>query len=89
MSREKGATTTDKAAHRVFDAFLENRLNGTNNGYRCRLCGTSLETAYHEERLYSVFCPVCDTVTLIKAGSPGRAEQRLGHSDADYWAGKV
>lgn len=74
MSREKGATTTDKAAHRLYDIRL---LRCPMPAY-CKRCGTALGTAYHEERLYSVRCKNCETVTLVKARNPEEAALIVG-----------
>lgn len=74
MARTKGATAADRAAHVVFDT-ISLFGGGRNHGNYCFSCGTALLTAYHEERLYSVHCPTCGTVTLIKAGNPSEAEK--------------
>lgn len=74
MEREKGATAADKAAHRLFDAGTP-RFPAP--AY-CRRCGTTLETAYHEERLYSVACHACNTVTLVKECNPVAAARIVG-----------
>lgn len=74
MARVKGATITDQAAHHLFDA----------EGYRmaypviCPRCNRELEVEYHEERLYSVACPGCETITLAKARSPYEAAEKVG-----------
>lgn len=75
MAREKGATTTDKAAHRVYDTTLPNRQKFP---ILCPRCGMELSVAYHEERLYSVQCGKCRTVTLVKSGNPYTAAMRVG-----------
>lgn len=74
MAREKGATTTDKAAHRLYDTHLQ---CWPSPAY-CRSCGHGLETAYHEERLYSVRCRNCEMVTLVKARNPENAALIVG-----------
>lgn len=74
MAREKGATRTDKAAHLAFDNIRTFGNGGRNNGGKCPICGTNLLTAYHEEMLYSVHCPFCRMVTLVKASNPNAAE---------------
>jgi RNase P subunit RPR2 len=71
---EKGATTTDKAAHRLYDA----KLHRTPQRVACANCGHLLATAYHEERLYSVSCATCGTITLAKARNPYEAARRVG-----------
>lgn len=40
---------------------------------RCCFCGRELLVYYSESRLYAVTCDVCETVTLVKAGSPKEA----------------
>ena len=74
MASVKGATTIDKAAHRLYDASL---LRRPAPAY-CRDCGHRLETAYHEERLYSVRCCNCGIVTLVKARTPEDAALHVG-----------
>lgn len=74
MARIKGATTADKAAHRLFAAGVP-RFSAP--AY-CRRCGRTLETGYHEERLYSVACRACNTVTLVKACNPAEAAWIVG-----------
>lgn len=78
MTIEKGATDTDKAAHRLFDKITAYHLTAYTAGHRCRHCGAQLETMYHEERLYSVTCPVCETITLVKANNLPSAERQVG-----------
>lgn len=64
----------DRAAHGLYSLRLIRRPAPA----YCRRCGTTLETAYHEERLYSVACPDCKTVTLVKARDPAGAAQIVG-----------
>ncbi len=75
MAREKGATAADKAAHRLFDTKLPNRQSFP---VICTRCNRELNVAYHEERLYSVECSGCETVTLVKARSPYEAAEKVG-----------
>ena len=77
MAREKGATRTDKAAHWLFDVACTYGTGGRNYGHRCTRCGTMLLTAYHEECLYSVNCPACSVVSLVKASNPASAEAQV------------
>lgn len=86
MERKKGATITDQYAHVCFDRIEFCNVPTNNQGHYCRQCGTKLQTMYHEERLYSVHCPVCETVTLVKAGSPGAAEGMVGLSETEFWS---
>lgn len=83
MEREKGATATDKAAHKVFDTKLYRQTVGV----YCPRCGCELRTAYHEERLYSVECRVCGTNTLVQARNPVAAAEKVGikAQPADDW----
>lgn len=84
----------DKIAHRIFGtALLRREQNAI-----CPRCGTALETAYHESRLYSVKCGTCETVTLVKARNPFEAAGKVGitarpadewhedHGDALWWS---
>lgn len=75
MAREKGATTTDKAAHRAFDLA---GLHGMPYPVICPRCNSELLVAYHEEQLYSVRCTRCETVTLVKARNPYAAAGKVG-----------
>lgn len=64
----------DRAAHGLYSLRLLRRPTAA----YCRRCGTTLETAYHEERLYSVACQDCKTVTLVKAANPTAAARIVG-----------
>lgn len=74
MRRKIAEINTDDAAHCIFDRNLAR--------YKfdivCQDCHTPLEVAYHEEMLYSVLCPGCKTITLVKAINPIVAAQRSG-----------
>lgn len=74
MGRVKGATVYDQAAHRLFDASFRR----VSCPAACRNCGTVLGIEYHEERLYSLKCETCGTVTLVKARSPLEAAMTVG-----------
>lgn len=65
----------DRAAHGLYSLRLIRRPAPA----YCRRCGRILETAYHEDRLYSVACPDCKTVTLVKAKNPAAAAQIVGN----------
>ena len=65
---------TDQCAHKAF-VVLPYRKPAP--AY-CRRCGEQLKTAYHEERLYSVACSECKTVTLVKAKNPDEAARIVG-----------
>ncbi len=69
------AMNTDAAAHKIFKALPPRRASGS----ICPHCGEVLQTAYHEERLYSVKCVRCQTVTLVKARNPGEAASKVGY----------
>lgn len=45
---------------------------------KCRNCGTRLKVYYAEERLYSVKCGYCETITLVKASCPAEAARYVG-----------
>jgi hypothetical protein len=74
MQRIIDEIAADSAAHCLYDTNL---LRRPGPAY-CRCCGTILTTAYHEERLYSVACTTCRTVTLVKASDPGHAARKVG-----------
>ncbi|MBR5889130.1 MAG: hypothetical protein IKY92_03720 [Akkermansia sp.] len=65
----------DRAAHGLYSLRLIRRPAPA----YCRRCGRILETAYHEDRLYSVACTDCKTVTLVKARNPAAAAQIVGN----------
>lgn len=69
--------SVDLAAHALFNSSVTRR----NYGRKCAFCGHPLQTAYHENRLYSVKCPDCDIVVLVAAGNPGYAEDAIGKMD--------
>lgn len=48
--------------------------------FRCHMCGSLLEYAYMEQRLYVVRCPYCSMVTLVKAPNPREAAVFVGYS---------
>lgn len=74
MARVKGATEYDQIAHRLYDAhFLRRKAPAT-----CRSCGAVLGFEYHEERLYSLKCETCGTVTLVNAASLLEAAMTVG-----------
>lgn len=80
MGKVNGATRTDKAAHWLFDVVCTCKMGGRNYGGHCHCCGTPLLTTYHESRLYSVYCPACNVVSLVKSGNPADAETQVaGH----------
>jgi hypothetical protein len=65
---------TDRAAHEVFNSAPTLRKSCA----YCRHCGTTLEWAYHEERLYSIVCQECGTITLVKACDLTAAALKVG-----------
>lgn len=74
MAREKGASAMDKAAHLLYDNVVMHADRRT----VCQRCGSYLGTVYHEERLYSVGCCKCETITLVKARTPHEAARKVG-----------
>ena len=44
----------------------------------CRNCGTRLKAFYAENRLYSVKCGYCETITLVLANHPTEAARYVG-----------
>lgn len=83
-----GASKLDQSAHRVhMSAISKHDDNWRVSSALCVLCGCELETVYCEERLYMVRCRKCEIVTLVKAGSPEVAANRIGiiAIPADEW----
>lgn len=64
----------DKAAHLLYDNAILHQDRRT----VCQRCGSYLGTIYHEERLYSVGCCKCETITLVKARTPHEAARKVG-----------
>lgn len=74
MARVKGTTTADQAAHNLFDTnVVRHKFDVV-----CKICHKPLEVAYHEEMLYSVLCPGCKKITLVKAWNPTEAAKKSG-----------
>lgn len=71
---ENRTMSPDKAARRIYEA----KLHRLQQRAVCAQCGNLLATAYHEERLYSVRCSHCETITLVKARNPYEAARRVG-----------
>lgn len=46
------------------------------SGSKCNRCGNNVTVAYHENRLYSVHCAKCETVTLLRAYNPYYAAEK-------------
>ena len=69
-----GALVIDKMAHEVYIKPIQINKQPA----RCLRCGSPLHTAYHEERLYSVRCLYCKTVTLVKEQNPVQAALKIG-----------
>lgn len=74
LTNTPGALLIDKCAHKTHSTPIQRHPAPA----YCRRCGETLRVAYHEERLYSVRCPDCETVTLVKAGNPTDAARIVG-----------
>lgn len=44
----------------------------------CPVCGSELKYSYHEDRLYSIYCPRCKIVTMVRESSPTKAAIAMG-----------
>lgn len=52
--------------------------------YPCKKCGEWLYVCYHEDRIYSVTCTRCNTVTLVRARNPDEAAAIVGGENEKY-----
>ena len=80
--------STDLEANLLYDALFRNRVcfrpckdNDDQYRHACHLCGTTLEWAYMENRLYAIRCKKCGTVTLVKESNPAEAASIVGYED--------
>ena len=78
----------DLEANLLYDAFSRNRVcfrlcqdEDCQGRHACHLCGTTLEYAYMENRLYAIRCKKCGTVTLVKERNPAEAASIVGYED--------
>jgi ribosomal protein S27AE len=69
-----GALRSDKTMHKAYNTALARRYYGAT----CPRCGGLLGVAYHEDRLYSVKCEKCETLTLVEARNPCDAQHKAG-----------
>lgn len=65
----------DNKFHEVFDSGV---CYAPAADVRCHNCGTRLKVYYAENRLYSVKCGYCETLTLVKANNPTEAMRYVG-----------
>lgn len=68
----------DALAHFFHDTCMTANYPFKKTGLLCIICRHPLTYAYHEERLYSVHCKTCDTITLTTAADPGMAAKIAG-----------
>ena len=66
----------DALAHSFHDVCMAGEFR--KSGLFCPMCGRPLTFAYHEERLYSVHCKTCETITLTTASCPEQAARFAG-----------
>lgn len=83
MERLSGGSRTDKAAHWLYDVVCTCDTVSRNQGNHCPRCGTMLLTAYHGASLYSVHCPTCSVVSLVKASNPASAEAQVAGNNQE------
>ena len=70
----------DQQAHSLFDGLLKIAEESTprnSSGVYCENCGNELTVAYHEDRLYSVHCWRCRTVTMLTARDQQQAAKSV------------
>ena len=51
---------------------------GKQRDYKCAKCGSSLTYTYLENRVYLIACGECEITSLVKAGSPASALNKVG-----------
>ena len=78
--------STDLEANLLYSTLFRNCVcfrpcQDLGGRYACHLCGTTLEYAYMENRLYAIRCKKCETVTLVKERNPAEAASIVGYED--------
>lgn len=83
--------STDLEANLLYGALFRNCVcfrpcKDAEDQYRfaCHMCGTTLEYAYMENRLYAIRCKKCETVTLVKERNPAEAASIVGYEDDKF-----
>jgi len=67
----------DESAHKVFDYAMEDWHDFCT--HKCSHCSRQLDIYYCESRLYLVRCKHCKIVSLVEAGNPNEAAEKVSH----------
>ena len=67
----------DESAHKVFDYGMKS-WHGF-RAHKCSHCSRQLDIYYCESRLYLVRCKHCKIVSLVEAGNPNEAVEKVSH----------
>ena len=70
----------DESAHKVFDCGMKDWHGPC--AHKCSRCGRQLDIYYCESRLYLVRCKHCKIVSLVEAGNPNEAAEKVSHRAA-------
>ena len=67
----------DESAHKVFNYGMKG-WHGFHT-HKCSHCSRQLDIYYCESRLYLVRCKHCKIVSLVEAGNPNEAAEKVSH----------
>jgi hypothetical protein len=67
----------DESAHKVFDYGMKDWHDFRT--HKCSHCSRQLDIYYCESRLYLVRCKHCKIVSLVEAGNPNEAAEKVSH----------
>ena len=71
----------DESAHKVFGYGMGDWHDSRTHN-KCSHCSRQLDIYYCESRLYLVRCKHCKIVSLVEAGSPNEAAEKVSHHAA-------
>ena len=70
----------DESAHKVFDYGMKDWHDFRT--HKCSHCSRQLDIYYCESRLYLVRCKHCKIVSLVEAGNPNEAAEKVSRRAA-------
>ena len=70
----------DESAHKVFNYGMKDWHGFCT--HKCSHCSRQLDIYYCESRLYLVRCKHCKIVSLVEAGNPNEAAEKVSHRAA-------
>ena len=71
----------DESAHKVFGYGMGDWHDSRTHN-KCSHCSRQLDIYYCESRLYLVRCKHCKIVSLVEAGNPNEAAEKVSHCAA-------